>query len=137
MKTRIFLVSVVLVVPLFFPTPALAFLESPLSTFTISAESLLNIASILLSVGLSYIPGAQARWAGLEPLQKRVTMLGLIAISTIGVYVAAYFGLIDGPVGAMQLVEAFVGAVLVNQGAFLTTSTVELALRHVHARWMR
>jgi len=105
-----------------------------MTSIPISAEFLTAVCGVLLSLGFSYIPGLQARFDQLDGVYKRLVMLGLLAITSLGVFGMAClpWGNAENPLqalgiqgvtcsqaGALGLVRAFVLAVIANQATFL------------------
>ncbi len=89
-----------------------------------NVEELSAIAGILLSVGCSYVPGVNAKFNSLEPTQKRLVMLGLLALASLGVFLLSCFNSGLSPIvqcsreGAWGLARAFGLAVVANQAAY-------------------
>ncbi|HEX9029601.1 MAG TPA: hypothetical protein VF823_10545 [Anaerolineales bacterium] len=90
----------------------------------LSAEGLSALAGILLSLGCSYLPGVRQRFGELDATGKRLVMLGLLAVSALGV-----FGLSCTPyqpfpelscdqAGAWGMLRLFLAALVANQAAF-------------------
>jgi hypothetical protein len=95
----------------------------------ICSEELSAAAGILLSLSLSYIPGLSAWFGELPAERKRLVMLGLLVVATGGIVglacggLAAELGLAvscDKP-GMLQILRAFVLAVIANQATFAIT----------------
>ena len=92
-----------------------------------SANELSVIAGILLSLAFSYIPGLNVKFAELDPLYKRLIMLGLLVAAAAGVFglacspLAAELGLkvACDKAGAIGLASQLVLAIIANQSAFL------------------
>lgn len=83
------------------------------------------IAGMLLSLGLEYIPGIAPRYAALDSVQKRLTMLVLLVLTA-----GALFGLGCAELvvyvacttkGAFELVGMIAVAIGVNQGTHSLT----------------
>jgi hypothetical protein len=103
-----------------------------------SAEAISTLAGAALSLLFSYAPGFADWFARLGQsigpdgemvsdggTQKRLVMLALLALVTLGVYVAACFDL-GGPAvcskpGAIELAGALVMAIAANQGTYSLT----------------
>ena len=92
-----------------------------------SADDLSMIAGVLLSTGFSYIPGLRKWYTELSPEQKRLVMLGMLALAALAVYglacggLAGEFGLgvsCDTP-GLLGLARALIVCIASNQAAFL------------------
>ncbi len=92
-----------------------------------NVEELSAIAGILLSVGCSYLPGVNGKFNRLDPTRKRLVMLGLLVLASLGVF--ALSCLQAGMAGARPIVQcsqegawglarAFGLAVVANQAAF-------------------
>ena len=91
-----------------------------------SAESLSLIAGSALSLIFSYVPGLNAKFAGLSAEVKRLIMLGLLILVAAGVYglgcsgFGAEFGVAitcdrEGLVG---LIGSLVVAIIANQSVY-------------------
>ena len=100
----------------------------------ISAEFLTAASGVLLSLGFSYIPGLQRRFDTLDGVHKRLVMLGLLVLASMGVFALAclQWGNVEDPLqvlgiqgvtctqaGALGLMRVFVLAVIANQTTFL------------------
>jgi hypothetical protein len=90
-------------------------------------ELLSSVCAILISLAASYLPWFSPWYGGLEPIQKRLLMLGLLIIE-----VAAIVGLVCAQLpelagiklscdraGFIEAFRVFVIAVISNQSAFL------------------
>jgi hypothetical protein len=92
-------------------------------------ELLASIAAVLLSLFASYFPGFAAWFEGISPNAKRLLMLALLALTTLGSYVIACADLAAAfkipatcdPAGAVDLVKAFISAIVANQATYLIT----------------
>lgn len=90
----------------------------------LSAEGLSALAGILLSLGCSYLPGVRQRFAELDATGKRLVMLGLLAISALGVFglgctpYRPFPELTCDQAGAWGLLRVFLAALVANQAAF-------------------
>lgn len=91
-----------------------------------TSQDLTAAVAILISLGLSYIPGLAPKWDGLDPTWKRLIMVGLLLAVAGGAYGLAcagwaaelgFFVTCDKP-GLMGLVKAFVIAVIANQSVY-------------------
>jgi hypothetical protein len=96
-----------------------------------SAEQLSLIAGILLSLGFSYVPGLNAKFASLAGETKRLIMLGLLLVvsgAVFGLSCANIFPTVScDQAGALGLVEVFVLAAIANQTAFMLSPQSETA----------
>ena len=89
-------------------------------------ELLSSIAGVILSLLASYLPGFSAWFNGLSPINKRLLMLGFIALTALGSYgiacadLAADFGIQVqcSQSGAIQLLNSFIAAMVANQAVF-------------------
>lgn len=89
-------------------------------------ELITSGAGVLLSLGFSYIPGVQEKFDTLNGQQKRLLMLALLVLVTVGVYsvacagFAADFGLnvACDRVSAVGLLKALFFAAVANQVAY-------------------
>lgn len=91
---------------------------------TISQEELSAAAGILLSLGFSYLPGIKEKFAGLSPTNKRLVMLGMLALVALAVFALGcteleWAGWVScSEAGAWALARIFIAAVIANQAAF-------------------
>jgi hypothetical protein len=89
-----------------------------------NAEELSAVAGVMLSVGCSYLPGINEKFNLLDPTHKRLVMLGLLVLATLGVFGLSCLDAGLSPVvqcsrtGAWGLARAFGLAVVANQAAF-------------------
>ena len=87
-------------------------------------------AGVVLSLVLSYVPGLNAKFNGLDGAQKRLVVLGVLAAAAGLIFGAGCAG-IDIPgvalkvscnqAGAVGLINAFLAAVVGNQAAYLVS----------------
>lgn len=88
-------------------------------------EILVSVAGVLISLVCSYVPGVSAWFARLTGDQKRLVMLGALAVSALGVFGLACLGRSAAVAcdtdGAWQLVQLFVTAAIANQSAYMLT----------------
>jgi hypothetical protein len=91
-------------------------------------DTLALLAGAILSLAFSYIPGLNARFAGLASEYKRLIMAGLLALVSLAAFGQACAGVQLLPLaatcdqaGAVGLLRVFVLAVVANQGAFALT----------------
>ena len=88
-----------------------------------TAESLALASGVGLSLVFSYVPGLNAKFAQLEPDYKRLIMLGALFLTALGVFGIACSGWFEVGVscdqaGAIELVKAFVLAMIANQSMY-------------------
>ena len=87
--------------------------------------SLSAIAGMLLSFGMEYIPGIAPRYDTLTAVQKRLTMLILVIVSSVALFGLSCADLIiyvECTVrGGLELVGMIGVAIGVNQGTHLLT----------------
>ena len=97
-------------------------------------EELSMAAGTLLSLGFSYLPGLSRRYAELTAEQKRLVMLGLLALVSLAVFGLACLGEIAWDLfpavtcnqrGAVGLLKTFVLAVIANQATYLISPKPE------------
>jgi hypothetical protein len=92
-------------------------------------EELGAIAALVLSLAMSYIPGLSDWYAGQGSDYKRLIMLGLLAVVSVGVFAMACAGLSDAVVcdqaGALGLVKVFIAALVANQATYLVSPKVQ------------
>lgn len=92
-----------------------------------SAEFLVMCVAVILSLFFSYFPGAEGWFKSLEATTKRLIMLGLLVVVTVGAFGLACtgygsdFGLVleCSKTGAIGLLQVLFAAVVANQSAFL------------------
>lgn len=88
-----------------------------------TSEQLSTIAGVLLSLLFSYLPGLNEKFERLDRVAKRLVMLGLLLLSSGSVYALSCAGLLPrvscDQEGLWGLVEAFIGAMIANQSAYL------------------
>lgn len=95
-----------------------------------NAEELSAVAGILLSLGFSYIPGVNERFAQLSPTGKRIVMLAMLAIAALGAFGLSCAGLETGAAlqcdrsGAWGLARSLAAAIIANQAAFAISPQV-------------
>lgn len=84
-------------------------------------------AGILLTLGFSYVPKLNAKFATLQPTTKRLVMLALLFVVAAGAFGLSCAGVLTGlfgyavtcdQPGALGLVSAFVYAAIANQTIF-------------------
>lgn len=90
-----------------------------------SANSLALIAGTFLSLLFSYVPGLNKKFAAVDPVYKRLSMLGLLALSAAAIYGLSCFGWALGGFevpcdegGIKQLIEVFIVAIIANQSIY-------------------
>jgi hypothetical protein len=85
---------------------------------------LVLVAGVILSLLFSYVPGLRTKYAALSGEVKRVIMLVLLIIVSVGVYGLNCYGLIPqgnltcDKSGILTLVNYFILAVVSNQTAY-------------------
>ena len=86
-----------------------------------SAELLAGIGGIVSSLLFSYLPGLKDVYEPLSAAKKKLIMLGVLAVSALGVFGLACIGRYDlvacDVAGAWALLEYFVLALIANQAA--------------------
>jgi hypothetical protein len=103
---------------------------------TITPEILSAVAGILISLGFSYIPGLNIKFALFTPEQKRLVMLLLTALTAVIMFGLACAGVVKDLFGlvlacdrdsALVLARSFVYAAVTNQTAYqLTPQTAKV-----------
>jgi len=91
-----------------------------------TADGLALYAGVVLSMLFSYVPGLNTWFAALESIYKRLIMLGLLLLTAGAVYGIACLGwggdlgvaLTCDKQGLVELVRAFVLAMIANQAAY-------------------
>lgn len=80
------------------------------------------VAGILLSLLFSYVPGARDWFDGLEGTHKRLVMLGLLAVASIGIFTLGCAGIVEGlpctQDGAVGVLKLFIAAMVTNQATY-------------------
>lgn len=91
---------------------------------TIYPEEISGAAGVMLSLGFSYLPGVKDRFDRLEPTARRLVMLALLAVVSVGVFALGCLrpgwlpGVNCSEAGGWELGRIFVVAVIANQAAF-------------------
>lgn len=97
-----------------------------------SADQLTAIAAAVLSLAFSYVPGLASKYTPLGEETKRLIMLGLLVLVTMGVFglacsrFGAYLGIAlacDEP-GLVGLSWTLVLAIMANQSTYLITKRI-------------
>ena len=91
-----------------------------------SAETLSMAAGVILSLTFSYVPGLNIKFARLSPEKKRLILLGLLALVSLGVLGIACTGLRTSieltitcdEAGIIDLIKVLVVAIIANQGVY-------------------
>jgi hypothetical protein len=94
-----------------------------------TADGLALYAGVVLSLLFSYVPGLNTWFAGLEAIYKRLIMLGLLLLTAGVIYGIACLGwggwfglaLTCDKKGLVELVQAFILAMIANQAAYQIT----------------
>jgi len=90
-----------------------------------NGELIVSIAGVVLSLLFSYVPGLQGWFKKLDGNSKRLVMLALMALVSLGAFGLACLGRYDLVActtdGGWQMLEYFVWAVIANQTAYLVT----------------
>lgn len=97
-----------------------------------TAEILSSIAGVVISLAASYVPGFSDWYARLDGSHKRLLMLGMLAVSSIGIYALACAQLGEAleitlrcdQEGALTLARAFLTALVSSQAAFTISPQV-------------
>ena len=85
-----------------------------------------NVAAAVLSLILSYLPGAKTWWSRQSPTAKRIVMAILLLFVSVTSFAAGCGGLLE-PLnikilctekGFVYLMQLYLGAIAVNQGTF-------------------
>ena len=91
-----------------------------------TADTLSGIVGVLLSLAFSYIPGLNSKFAGLEPVYKRLIMAGLLLICSLAIFGLACVGWLSAyglelscdVYGVQKLIGIFIMAMVANQSAY-------------------
>jgi hypothetical protein len=94
-----------------------------------TAELLVSIAAILISLAGSYLPGFAPWYGGLVGDMKRLVMLGLLVLIVVVTFSLNCFGfgadigivVACSQAGAIMLLKLFITAIIANQAAFAMT----------------
>lgn len=97
-----------------------------------TSDLLVSVAGVVLSLLFSYLPGLSAWYGGLAGDKKRLIMLGMLALVAGGIYALDCGGVLvklapdlagmcSAADGWVQVVRAFVLAMIANQAAFLVS----------------
>ena len=83
-----------------------------------------SMAGALLSLLFGYAPGLRPWFEALEPTRKALVMLGLLAVASLLLYLAACYtpwqvGVTCDETGVWQLAQLFIAAAVANQAAYL------------------
>lgn len=82
-------------------------------------------AGIFWSLVFSYVPPVQDWYATLDKKMKSVVMLGVLVVTTLGIFAISCLGwwpiVKCTEVGAKGLAEAFVAALIANQSTYLVS----------------
>lgn len=90
-----------------------------------TVEMLLILVGALLSLGFTYIPNLNTWFAVQSNQRKQLTLLGLLALASVGLVSLSCAGLTELPFvanvtcdrpGILKMVEVFVLALMSNQG---------------------
>lgn len=94
-----------------------------------TSDSLALISGAVLSLIFSYVPGLSAKWEALDGTVKRLGMLVMLVLVAGGAFALACSGwgadfgvkVVCDKQGFVGLVQAFLMAVIANQGAYKIT----------------
>jgi len=91
-----------------------------------TAERLIEIVGIVLSLAFSYIPGLADWYGKLNEAYKRLIMLGLLVVTSGAIFGIACGGWLETGVtcdqpGLVGLLKALLDAIIVNQVAYQIT----------------
>ena len=86
-------------------------------------ELIASIAAVVLSLLFSYVPGFAPWFEPLQPNTKRLIMLTLLVVVSASSLALACAGIAAGKVacdraGAVDLLKAFIAAMIANQAAY-------------------
>lgn len=106
---------------------------------TLTPETLSYYAGIILSLVCSYFPGIEDKYKALTGVYKRLVMLLLLLITTLGIFAlscwpltAEYMPVTCDSAGIQKLVPTFIGALIVNQAVFLISPRKKPTARLIH-----
>jgi len=91
-----------------------------------TAETLSMIVGVILSLIFSYVPGLSSKFASLSPEYKRLILLGLLVLVSLGILGVAcagsseVFGLTItcDEAGIVDLIKILMLAIIANQGVY-------------------
>lgn len=90
-----------------------------------TADTIAAVAGVLLSLGMSYIPGLSTWYDALDTIRKRLVMAGLMLVVAVAVVALScaqvYTWVTCDQAGVVGVVEAFLAALVANQAAYLLT----------------
>jgi hypothetical protein len=92
-----------------------------------TVEFLSSVTGALLSLVFSYLPGVEGWYQKLEPVHKRLVMLGLLALTSLAIFglgCTSWANALGIPIacsqdGAIALLRVFITALVVNQSTYL------------------
>lgn len=91
----------------------------------ITPEILSMAAGIIVSVVLSYIPGLRPKWALLDPDYKRLILLIILALLSLGIVLLSCYGVIPFIVcdkgGLIKFLTIFGASVISSQAAYMVS----------------
>lgn len=95
-----------------------------------TSDQLSAAAGIVLSLACSYVPGLREWFAGQDSGRKRLLMLSALLVVSLGSFGLTCAGVLGGTAiqcskaSAIDLLWAFVAALIANQAAFLISPKV-------------
>lgn len=86
-------------------------------------ELVAGTAGIILSWVFSWFPGLSAWYAALKSEVKSLIMLGLLALISVGIYLLAFYGVLETtePITVWKLLSVFFAATVLNQASYMIT----------------
>jgi len=90
----------------------------------VTSDQLSALAGVALSLAFSYLPGLREWFAGLDGVRKRLFMAAMLLAISVSVFGLSCAGALAGPGvpcekrGALDLLWAFVAALVANQATF-------------------
>lgn len=94
-----------------------------------SPELLASVGGVVLSLAFSYIPGLDTWYAALDGKAKRLVMLGVLFATALAVFglscAKLWVSVTCDQAGAIELVKAFIMAMVANQATFLMSPRSE------------
>lgn len=93
----------------------------------LNQDILVSSAGVLLSLLFSYVPGLSSTYDGYTATVKRLIMLGLLLIVSLGIFAVTCLGFVEflglaikcDQEGAALLFRVFILAMIANQSTFL------------------
>ena len=91
-------------------------------------EVVAGIVGVILSWLFGWFPGLNTWYAALKSEVKSGIMLGLLALVSVGVYLLAFYGVLQTaePITVWNLLTVFFAATVLNQTAYMITPQAQV-----------